>query len=144
VCASSTRSSCRIREGFSLLDLKRYAQQHGFKGEGFGQLDFDDLIQDAPIIVPVDALGYNHFVIFRGVMGDRVLQNRRASASAGSAAFAHPQPRRQTMPHCLSVIEPHVLKLLDGHCAISPSGVNARLRSPGGLGGESLSRAVRA
>jgi uncharacterized protein len=63
----------QIREGFSLLDLKRYADAHGFKGEGYGQLDFNDLIEDAPIMVPVDALGYNHFVVFRGVMGDRVL-----------------------------------------------------------------------
>jgi uncharacterized protein len=63
----------QIREGFSLLDLKRYVQAHGFKGEGLGQLDFNDLIENAPIMVPVDALGYNHFVIFRGVMGDRVL-----------------------------------------------------------------------
>lgn len=63
----------QIREGFSLLDLKRYVQAHGFKGEGFGGLDFNDLIERAPIMVPVDALGYNHFVIFRGVMGDRVL-----------------------------------------------------------------------
>ena len=70
---SRIHSSCRFREGFSLLDLKRYVQAHGFKGEGFGGLDFNDLIERAPIMVPVDALGYNHFVIFRGVMGDRVL-----------------------------------------------------------------------
>jgi hypothetical protein len=63
----------QIREGFSLLDLKRYVKAHGFKGEGYGQLEFDDLIEKAPIMVPVDALGYNHFVIFRGVIGDRVL-----------------------------------------------------------------------
>ena len=63
----------QIREGFSLLDLKRYVQAHGFKGEGLGQLDFNDLIENAPIMVPIDALGYNHFVIFRGVVGDRVL-----------------------------------------------------------------------
>lgn len=63
----------QIREGFSLLDLKRYVQEHGFKGEGLGQLEFKDLVENAPIMVPVDALGYNHFVIFRGVMGDRVL-----------------------------------------------------------------------
>lgn len=63
----------QICEGFSLLDLKHYVQVHGFKGEGLGQLDFNDLIDNAPIMVPVDALGYNHFVIFRGVMGDRVL-----------------------------------------------------------------------
>jgi predicted double-glycine peptidase len=63
----------QVREGFSLLDLKRYVEKQGFKGEGFGQLDLNDLIENAPIMVPVDALGYNHFVIFRGIRGDRVL-----------------------------------------------------------------------
>jgi hypothetical protein len=63
----------QIREGFSLLDLKRYVQTRGYKGLGLGQLEFNDLIEHAPIMVPVDALGYNHFVIFRGVRGNRVL-----------------------------------------------------------------------
>jgi predicted double-glycine peptidase len=63
----------QIREGFSLLDLKRYVQTRGYKGLGFGQLDLNDLIERAPIMIPINALGYNHFVIFRGVMGDRVL-----------------------------------------------------------------------
>jgi uncharacterized protein len=63
----------QIREGFSLLDLKRYVQTRGYKGLGFGKLDLNDLIERAPIMVPINALGYNHFVIFRGIMGNRVL-----------------------------------------------------------------------
>ena len=110
----------QAREGFSLLDLKRYVQTYGarlikvnwprkhkpirpelasvrpmsastpsnkakrkappstrivsiYKGEGLGQLELSDLIERAPLMVPVNALGYNHFVVFRGVMGDRVL-----------------------------------------------------------------------
>ena len=63
----------KIREGFSLLDLKRYVQTRGYKGLGFGKLDLNDLMERAPIMVPINALGYNHFVIFRGVMGDHVL-----------------------------------------------------------------------
>ena len=63
----------RIREGFSLLDLKRYADQHGYKGIGYGGLDLEDLVKKAPIMVPINALGYNHFVVFRGMYGDRVL-----------------------------------------------------------------------
>jgi predicted double-glycine peptidase len=63
----------QIREGFSLLDLKRYVQARGYKGLGFGQFEFNDLIERAPVMVPVNALGYNHFVIFRGVKGNRVL-----------------------------------------------------------------------
>ena len=63
----------KIREGFSLLDLKRYVQTRGYKGLGYPQLDLNDLIELAPIMVPINALGYNHFVIFRGIMGDSVL-----------------------------------------------------------------------
>jgi predicted double-glycine peptidase len=110
----------QLREGFSLLDLKRFVQTYRakrvvtklpkkkkpirtqlaslrpatshtashstkrstlasarivsvYQGEGLGQLDLSDLIERAPIMVPIDALGYNHFVVFRGVMGNRVL-----------------------------------------------------------------------
>jgi predicted double-glycine peptidase len=47
--------------------------RHMFTGEGLGQLDIKDLIQRAPIMVPIDAFGYNHFVVFKGILGDRVL-----------------------------------------------------------------------
>jgi uncharacterized protein len=63
----------QIREGFSLLDLKRYVQTRGYKGLGLGKLELSDLIERAPVMVPVDALGYNHFVIFRGIKGNRVM-----------------------------------------------------------------------
>jgi hypothetical protein len=33
----------------------------------------EDLVNKAPIIVPINANGYNHFVIFRGIIGNRVL-----------------------------------------------------------------------
>jgi uncharacterized protein len=67
----------QLREGFSFLDLKRYLQTYRgrslYKGEGLGQLELSDLIERAPVMVPVNALGYNHFVVFRGVMANRVL-----------------------------------------------------------------------
>src|SRR5215469_10342935 len=44
-----------------------------YKGEGLGQLDLAALVAHAPVMVPVNALGYNHFVVFRGVVGDRIL-----------------------------------------------------------------------
>lgn len=62
-----------IRQGFSILDLKRYADGRGYEGIGYGKLTLDDLVKKAPIIVPVNLLGYNHFVIFRGIKGNRVL-----------------------------------------------------------------------
>jgi predicted double-glycine peptidase len=63
----------RIRQGFSLLDLKRYADQRGYEGVGYGKLTLEDLIERAPIMVPVNFKGYNHFVVFRGMRGNRVL-----------------------------------------------------------------------
>ena len=62
-----------IRQGFSLLDLKRYADERGYEGIGYGKLTLDSLVKKAPIIVPLNLLGYNHFVIFRGIKGNRVL-----------------------------------------------------------------------
>lgn len=63
----------RVRQGFSLLDLKRYAETKGYEGIGYGQLTLDDLIERAPIIVAINTFGYNHFVIFRGIARGRVL-----------------------------------------------------------------------
>lgn len=63
----------RIRQGFSLLDLKRYVDRRGYEGVGFGRMTLDDLVAKAPAIVPVALNGYNHFVVFRGRLGNRVL-----------------------------------------------------------------------
>jgi predicted double-glycine peptidase len=63
----------RARHGFSLLDLKRYVEQRGYQGIGYGRLTLADLVERAPLIVPVRFFGYNHFVVFRGIVGNRVL-----------------------------------------------------------------------
>ena len=61
------------RQGFSLLDMKRFVDQRGYNGVGLGQLDVDDLIEHSPIIVPIALHGYQHFVVFRGIAKGRVL-----------------------------------------------------------------------
>lgn len=63
----------QARHGFSLLDLKVYVDKRGYEGVGFGKLDLLDLQSRAPIMVPINTHGYNHFVIFRGMSGNRVL-----------------------------------------------------------------------
>jgi predicted double-glycine peptidase len=63
----------RLRQGFSLLDMERYVAQRGYKGIGYGKLTLHDLKENAPVIVSININGYSHFVIFRGVMRDRVL-----------------------------------------------------------------------
>lgn len=83
----------RLRQGFSLLDLKRFVETRGYRGVGLGQLSFDDLNRFAPIIVPVDLYGYRHFVVYRGAYGNRVLLadpafgNRTMLRSAFEAAW---------------------------------------------------------
>jgi predicted double-glycine peptidase len=61
------------RQGFSLLDLKRAASLAGYSADGYGRLSFQEMLSKAPIIVPIQANGYNHFVIVRGVYGNRIL-----------------------------------------------------------------------
>lgn len=63
----------RLRQGFSLLDLKRFVDGLGYEGIGLGRLAFVDLLERAPIIVPVNLNGYPHFVVFRGATSDTVL-----------------------------------------------------------------------
>jgi predicted double-glycine peptidase len=63
----------QIRQGFSLLDLKRYVDARGYEGIGYGKLTVEDLVERAPVMVPINTNGYNHFVVFRGIYGNRVL-----------------------------------------------------------------------
>jgi uncharacterized protein len=66
-------SLVKAQQGFSLLDLKKYVDEHGYQGIGYGKLELDDLTERAPLIVPVRHNGYNHFVVFRGKRGNRIL-----------------------------------------------------------------------
>jgi predicted double-glycine peptidase len=63
----------RARRGFSLLDLKRFAESRGHVAEGYGSVDIEHLARMAPAIVPTTIGGYNHFVVFRGVRDGHVL-----------------------------------------------------------------------
>lgn len=64
----------RIRkEGFSLLDMRRYLQSHGFEADGF-ELPLDKLSEEGvPAIVLLNDRGYRHFVVVKGLRGGRVL-----------------------------------------------------------------------
>lgn len=61
------------RKAFSLLDMKRFALARGYKAVGY-KMDFEFLVElNQPVIVPVIIRNYDHFVIFKGLVGDRVL-----------------------------------------------------------------------
>ncbi len=59
-------------KGFSLLDLQRVARARGYKAQGF-RLEPQYLGKlGGPVIVFIAPRGYKHFVVLRGVSGDRV------------------------------------------------------------------------
>lgn len=61
------------REGFSLLDMKRFLASVGFQSDGF-EITLDELAgAKVPAIALIRDNGYNHFVVVKGVEPTRVL-----------------------------------------------------------------------
>ncbi|GAB7547492.1 C39 family peptidase [Cupriavidus sp. CuC1] len=61
------------QEGFSLLDMKRFLESRGFLADGY-ELPLSKLEEtQIPAIVLVVENGYHHFVVVKGVHGNRVL-----------------------------------------------------------------------
>lgn len=63
-----------IREvGFSMFDMKAYLDAIGYRAEGY-RLSVDQLAKfSRPSIVLLDLKGFKHFVVVKGVSGDRIL-----------------------------------------------------------------------
>lgn len=61
------------KEGFSFLDMKRFLEAHGYPADGF-QVSLDDFSKAGiPAIVLMVDKGYHHFVVVKGMRGDKVL-----------------------------------------------------------------------
>lgn len=59
--------------GFSLLDMKNYLERRGYQSDGF-KINLDQLITaNSPAITIINAEGYLHFVIIKGVTEQKVL-----------------------------------------------------------------------
>lgn len=58
------------KQGFSLLDMKRFLERRGYKSDGF-RMGLDDL--KVPAITIINNNGYLHFIIIKGVNGEEVL-----------------------------------------------------------------------
>jgi len=64
----------RRQGGFTLLDLKRFVEAIGLEASGYAGLTIDDLDTfEAPLILPTRIRNFDHFVVYRGSVGDRVL-----------------------------------------------------------------------
>jgi predicted double-glycine peptidase len=77
------------REGFSLLDMKRFLATLGFEADGFQQPLEKLLEARIPAIVLINENGYHHFVVVKGIRGDRVLigDPAKGTSAVSRAAF---------------------------------------------------------
>jgi predicted double-glycine peptidase len=76
------------REGFSLLDMKRYLESHGYQADGF-EAPLDKLESARiPAIALINENGYNHFVVIKGVRDGRVLIGDPAGGTRALARAA--------------------------------------------------------
>lgn len=61
-----------VRNGFSMLDMKRYVESIGLRGHGF-RVDAQALYRlQIPVIALLDTKGYKHFVVVKGAGAGRV------------------------------------------------------------------------
>jgi len=74
ILANTDPARVRARGGFSLLDLKRYAEAVGFAAEGYGGMTLADLEQARnPAILPVRIHELDHFIVFHERVAGKVL-----------------------------------------------------------------------
>lgn len=84
----------RHRGGFSLLDMKRFAETRGYRALAFSDMAFADIRHLNNPIVPLNIRGYNHYVVVKGVdsrgavrIGDPAYGNRTLSRAAFDKAW---------------------------------------------------------
>lgn len=83
----------RVRGGFSLLDMKRFAESRGYRADGFRNLTMEHLFSMPATIVPIEEYGDPHFVVVRGRQGNEVdladpaFGNRRMSVERFRAVW---------------------------------------------------------
>jgi predicted double-glycine peptidase len=84
------------REGFSLLDMKRYLAQQGLMADGFVQPLHKLAEAGFPAIVRLVENGYLHFVVIKGIDEQRVLIGDPAGGTRAMrrAAFEAARPDR--------------------------------------------------
>jgi predicted double-glycine peptidase len=107
------------REGFSLLDIKRFLGARGFAADGF-ELPLEKLVEAGfPAIVLLVENGYHHFVVVKGLQGDRVLIG---DPSGGTRAMGRSRFNAAWQNHLLFVIHgtprtPHFNAIADWRAA---------------------------
>ena len=92
------------REGFSLLDMKRFLASRGFEADGFVE-PLDALVTaKIPAIALINERGYNHFVVIKGVRDGRVVFGDPA---AGTRVMPREQFEAMWLEGILFVVRNH-------------------------------------
>jgi hypothetical protein len=64
----------RSRGGFSLLDLKHFAEARGYHAEAFDGMSIEDLaLEKTSVITPIRVKGFDHFVVVKGIYAGHVI-----------------------------------------------------------------------
>lgn len=73
------------REGFSLLDMKRYLEATGYQSDGY-RMPLAELAKlGVPAIALINEKGYRHFVVIKGIGPDKVLLGDPATGARSVA-----------------------------------------------------------
>jgi len=125
------------REGFSLLDIKRYLAHIGYSADGYQAPLARLAAVGIPAIVLVRDHGYNHFVVVRGLRDGNVAL---ADPSIGARVIAQPQFEAMRLNGILFVINGRKDQVVFNHTA----DWKIREKAPMGaaLGTESLASAI--
>lgn len=91
-------------KAFSLLDMKRFVEKLGYYGTGY-KAEIEDLkTLGKPCIVPMEIFGYQHFVVFRGIVQDHVFL---ADPYLGDISFPLDQFRKMWQRNVAFVVTDH-------------------------------------
>ena len=101
-------------KGFSLLDIRKYVQQHDLRGRGYNvEPEALDSIR-IPTITLLNIKGYQHFVVLKRTIGDSVFV---ADPALGNRVI----PREQFLQSWNGVIFAIIGKGFDKHTVLSQS-----------------------
>ncbi len=91
------------RQGFSLLDIKRFAEYMGYRAAGY-RTDMEGLASlKKPCIVAILLRDYKHFVVFKGIEEGKVFL---ADPALGNTTVGIREFERMWYGHIVLVIEP--------------------------------------
>lgn len=128
------------REGFSLLDMKLYLETRGFSADGF-EATLEQVTKfGAPGIVLVQDNGYRHFVVLKGINGDKVLLGDPA---VGSRVLSRKDFERLWVNHIFFVVHSHRDSAqfnVPGHWVLRPSATLGDAINRDSLAGVTLMR----